>query len=83
VTSQRAALARTVWCVFCWAGPGKTCHTPGGQHFARYLRAYRREMIGKDTMIAVCLATPRISNGQIVPDTPAPGSARILQDNKQ
>jgi hypothetical protein len=80
--SHPATLARTVWCVFCWAGPGKACHSPEGQHFARYLRAYRRGVIGKDTMIAVCLAIPRISNGQAVPDTPAPGRTRISQDKQ-
>jgi hypothetical protein len=77
---QGAALARTVWCVFCWAGPGKTCHAPEGQHFARYLRAYRRGVISKDAIIAVCLAIPQISSGQIVPDMPTPGSTRTLPD---
>jgi hypothetical protein len=69
-SGQRAALSRTVWCVFCWADPGTACRTPGGQHYARYLRAYRHGVIGKDAMIAACLAIPQISNGQIVPDMP-------------
>jgi hypothetical protein len=60
--------ARTVWCAFCWADPGAPCHALDGQHFARYLRAYRRQVISRDTMIAACLAVPQISYGQVVPD---------------
>jgi len=36
-----AALALLVPCGFCWAEPGTSC-TGAGQHYARYLRAYRR-----------------------------------------
>jgi hypothetical protein len=60
--------ARTVWCAFCWADPGTACTALDGQHFARYLRAYRRKVISRDAMIAVCLAVPQISYGRVVPD---------------
>jgi hypothetical protein len=65
---ESITLARTVWCAFCWAGPGAPCTALDGQHFARYLRAYRRQVISRDAMIAACLAVPQISYGQVVPD---------------
>jgi hypothetical protein len=65
---ESITLVRTVWCAFCWADPGASCTTLGGQHFARYLRAYRRQVISRNAMIAACLAVPQISYGQVVPD---------------
>jgi hypothetical protein len=75
--------ARTVWCAFCWADPGASCAALDGQHFARYLRAYRRQVITRDTMIAVCLAVPQISYGQVVPDAAVPGSTGPVLAGRQ
>jgi hypothetical protein len=72
--AERVAQVKTEWCLFCWADPGKACDAPSGKHFARYLRAYRRYVISRDAMIAVCLVIPRISYGQVVPDAAVPGS---------
>jgi hypothetical protein len=65
--AERAALALLVWCGFCWAAPGTAC-TDGGQHLARYLRAYRRGVIDRDAMTAACRAVPQVSAGHIVAD---------------
>jgi hypothetical protein len=73
---QHAALAGRVWCGFCWADPGAPCRTDGGLHFARYLRAYRRGLISADAIIAVCLAIPAVSHGQVVPEVPALAAIR-------
>jgi hypothetical protein len=75
--------ARTVWCAFCWAGPGASCAALGGQHFVRYLRAYRRQVISRDAMIAVCLAVPQISYGQVVPDAAVPDSTGPAPTGRQ
>jgi hypothetical protein len=81
--AERAALARMVWCGFCWADPGTACGAEG-QHFARYLRAYRRGLISADAIVAVCLAIPVISHGQLVADMPATGgTARAHSGGRQ
>jgi hypothetical protein len=72
--AERAARALLVWCGFCWAPPGALC-ADGGQHLARYLRAHRRGLIGRDDMKAVCRSLPVVSAGQIVADTTVPASA--------
>jgi hypothetical protein len=65
--AERVALARMVWCGFCWAAPGAPC-TSRGQHLARYFRAYRRGLIGRDDTAAVCRSLSAVSAGQIVAD---------------
>jgi len=81
--AERVALVKTEWCLFCWADPGKACDAPAGQHFARYLRGYRRHVISRDTMIAVCLAIPQISHGQVVPDAAVPDSRDPAHADRQ
>ncbi len=51
--AERAAVVLLVWCGFCWAAPGAAC-TNQGQHMARYLRVYRRGLVGRDDLTAVC-----------------------------
>lgn len=66
-SAERTALALLVWCGFCWAAPGAAC-AEDGQHLARYLRAYRRGLIDRDAVTAICQAMPGISAGQVVAD---------------
>lgn len=80
---ESITLARTVWCAFCWADPGASCTALDGQHFARYLRAYRRQVISRDAMIAACLAVPQISYGQVVPDAAVPDSTSPAPAGRQ
>jgi hypothetical protein len=54
-------------CGFCWAEPGTPC-TDTGQHYARYLRIYRRGVLDATAMVAVSKAAPYITAGTIVPD---------------
>jgi hypothetical protein len=79
---ERAALALLVWCGFCWAAPGTAC-AEEGQHLARYLRAYRRGLIGKDVVTAICWALPRVSAGQVVADVAAPGGDALGNDEQR
>jgi hypothetical protein len=65
--AERAAAALMVWCGFCWAAPGAPC-AEEGQHLARYLRAFRRGLIGRDDMTTVCRSLPVVSPGQVVAD---------------
>ena len=65
--SRPAALALLAPCGFCWAEPGTTC-TDDGQHYARYLRIYRRGMLDAAGLAAVSNAAPQISVGTIVPE---------------
>jgi hypothetical protein len=69
--AERAALALLVWCGFCWAAPGAGC-TDQGQHLARYLRAFRRGLIGRPDIALVCRSLTVASAGQVVVDVPAP-----------
>jgi hypothetical protein len=79
----RAALALMVWCGFCWAAPGTACASDG-QHLARYLRAYRRGLIGKDAVAALCQGLPRVSAGQLVADVTEPRSrAAVGNDGRR
>jgi hypothetical protein len=50
--SCAAALALLVPCGFCWAEPGTPC-TDAGQHYARFLRIYRRGIMDADGLITV------------------------------
>jgi hypothetical protein len=61
------SLALLAPCGFCWAEPGTTC-TDVGQHYARYLRLYRRGILDPAGMAAVSNAAPYISAGTIVPE---------------
>ncbi|HEX4061834.1 MAG TPA: hypothetical protein VHY58_12525 [Streptosporangiaceae bacterium] len=63
--------------------PGASCTALDGQHFARYLRAYRRQVISRDAMIAACLAVPQISYGQVVPDAAVPDSTSPAPAGRQ
>ena len=72
--AERAALALMVWCGFCWAAPGTDC-TGQGQHLARYLRAHRKGLIGKQDMAAMCRLLPAVSAGQVVTDVTASAAA--------
>jgi hypothetical protein len=67
-TSRPAALAMLAPCGFCWAQPGTPC-TDAGQHYARYLRIYRRGILGAAGLAAVSNAAPYISAGTIVPES--------------
>jgi hypothetical protein len=66
-TSRPAALALLAPCGFCWAESGMTC-TEAGQHYARYLRIYRRGILNAAGLAAVSAAAPQISAGTIVPE---------------
>jgi hypothetical protein len=65
--SPIASLALLAPCGFCWAQPGTPC-TDTGQHYARYLRIYRRGVVDAAGLAAVCKAAPYITAGTIVPD---------------
>jgi hypothetical protein len=62
-----ASLALLAPCGFCWSDPGTPC-TDTGQHYARYLRIYRRGVLDATGMVAVSKAAPYITAGTIVPD---------------
>lgn len=66
-TSRPSTLALLAPCGHCWAEPGTTC-TDDGQHYARYLRIYRRGILDAPGLAAVSKAAPYISAGTIVPD---------------
>jgi hypothetical protein len=61
-------LALIVSCGFCWAAPGMPCGDDG-QHLARYLRASRRGLIGREALASLCEALPHVSAGQVIRDT--------------
>jgi hypothetical protein len=63
--AEHAAGPLGVWCGFCWAAPGVTCD-PEGVHLLRYAWAYRRGLIGRADLIAVCRSVPAITAGQLV-----------------
>ena len=72
--AELAGLALTVSCGFCWARPGTACgdHGDHGQHLARYLRAYRRGLIGRDALAVICQDLPQVSAGQVVAEVASP-----------
>jgi hypothetical protein len=68
--------ALLVPCGFCWAEPATPC-TDAGQHYARFLRMYRRGILDTPGLAAASKAAPHISAGAIVPnafdaETPQP-----------
>jgi len=63
-------MALIVSCGFCWAAPGTSCEEDG-QHLARYLRANRRGLNGREALGALFEALAHVSAGQVVPDTAA------------
>jgi hypothetical protein len=65
--SSAASLALLAPCGFCWAQPGTPC-TDAGQHYARYLRIYRRGVLDTAGMAAVSRAASYITVGTIVPE---------------
>jgi hypothetical protein len=69
--AERAGLALRVSCGFCWARPGTACGDHG-QHLARYLRAYRRGLIGRDALAPICQDLPQVSAGQVVDEVAVP-----------
>jgi hypothetical protein len=62
-----AALALLAPCGFCWAEPGTPC-TDAGQHYARFLRIYRRGILDASGLAAVSKAAAHVTAGAIVPD---------------
>jgi len=68
VPCRAASLALLAPCGFCWAEPGTPC-TDAGQHYARYLRIYRRGILDAAGLAAVSNAAPHISAGTIVPES--------------
>jgi hypothetical protein len=76
-----SALALLASCGFCWAQPGTPC-TGIGQHYARYLRIYRRGILDAAGLAAVCKAAPYITAGAIVPNAQMPRSSGDFSDNK-
>ena len=69
--AERATAAVIVSCGFCWARPGSACDQEG-PHLARYVRAFRRGLIGHEDLAVVCDALPRVSAGQVVVGVPTP-----------
>jgi hypothetical protein len=73
VQRSAASLALLAPCGFCWAEPGTPC-TDAGQHYARYLRIYRRGVLDRAGLVAVSKAAPYITVGAIVPEISNPAS---------
>ena len=71
VTISFASLSLLAPCGFCWAEPGTPC-TASGQHYARYLRIYRRGVLDAAGLAAVSKTAPYITAGAIVPETCSP-----------
>jgi hypothetical protein len=78
-TSHPATLALLAPCGFCWAEPGTPC-TDVGQHYARFLRIYRRGILDTAGLAAVSKATAYITAGTIIPDAPLPKSAAKIPE---
>jgi hypothetical protein len=60
-------VALLVNCGFCWAVPGTPCPDTG-QHYARYLRAYRRGLLDTAGLADVSAVAAYITAGTIVAD---------------
>jgi hypothetical protein len=73
VQMSAATLALLAPCGFCWAEPGTPC-TDAGQHYARYLRIYRRGVLDTAGLVTVSKAAPYISAGAIVPEKRNPSA---------
>ena len=63
--AERTAVVLMISCGFCWAAPRTAC-SRGGQHLARYLRAYRRGLLGREELTAICAELPHVSAGVVV-----------------
>jgi hypothetical protein len=68
--AERMAVALMISCGFCWAVPGTAC-SGGGQHLARYLRAYRRGLLGRDELTTICADVSHMSAGLVVAEVSA------------
>jgi hypothetical protein len=68
--ADRAAVALMVSCGFCWARPGSVCEVEG-LHLARFVRAYRRGLISREELAAVCGPLAHVSAGQVVAEVAA------------
>jgi hypothetical protein len=66
-TSRPTSLALLAPCGFCWAEPGTPC-TDTGQHYARYLRIYRRGILNAADLSTVSKGVAYVTAGTIVPD---------------
>jgi hypothetical protein len=73
-------VAVTAWCGFCQAGPHTPC-TADGQHFDRYLRAWREGLISRKTITDVCAMLGAVSAGTLVPDAPTPVASRPARED--
>jgi hypothetical protein len=63
--AERAAVALMATCGFCWARPGVACGEEG-LHLARYVRAYRRGLLGQQELAAICETMAQVSAGYVV-----------------
>jgi hypothetical protein len=68
--AERAAVALMATCGFCWARPGVACGKEG-LHLARYVRAYRRGVLGQKDLAEICEAMAQLSAGYVVAEVPA------------
>lgn len=71
--AELAALALLVPCGHCWAPPGLPCvpyDETGDLHLARYLRAERRGVLGRQALAAVIARLDVIAAHVLVPDVP-------------
>lgn len=73
IVRSAASLALLALCGFCWAEPGTPC-TDAGQHYARYLRVYRRGVLDIAGLVAVSETAPYISAGAIVSEKGNPSA---------
>jgi hypothetical protein len=68
--AERTSVALLVSCGFCWARPGVACGEEG-LHLARYVRAYRRGLLGQKELAVICETMAHVSAGYVVTEVPA------------
>jgi hypothetical protein len=68
--AERTAVALMISCGFCWAVPRTPCGG-NGQHLARYIRAYRRGLLGRDELTAICSDLPHVNAGLVIAEVVA------------
>jgi hypothetical protein len=78
--AERAARALGVWCGFCWAAPGVTC-SEEGVHLVRYAWAFRRGLISRADLVAMCRSVPAVTAGQLVPRMAAQAGDGVTVDD--